>query len=204
MEMFIQVWQGKVRDEQGLKDCLQRWTDELRPGAVGYLGSTSGFSDDGTFVSVARFESEEAARRNSERPEQGEWWAEAEQCFDGEIVVHDCRDVEVWMEGGSDTAGFVQVMEGHSPDVGRMKSLLVQSQERVHELRPEIIGGTFATYGDDGYVETMYFSSEDEARAHERMEIPDDLRPLLEEEMRLQGDVHYYDLHAPILTPSGR
>ena len=27
---------------------------------------------------------------------------------------------------------------------------------------------------------------------------------LFEEEMRLMGDVHYYDLHAPILTSAGR
>ena len=37
-----------------------------------------GMCDDGTFVALARFESAEAARRNSDRPEQGEWWAECE------------------------------------------------------------------------------------------------------------------------------
>ncbi len=134
--MFIQVWQGTVRDRSALLDCMERWTRDLRAGAPGYLGSTSGFSDDGTFVSVARFESEEMARRNSERPEQGEWWAEAEQCFDGEVTVHDCRDVDMWMGGGSDTAGFVQVMEGHCDDLPRMREVLAETGDRVHELRP--------------------------------------------------------------------
>ncbi|WP_420753795.1 hypothetical protein [Rhodococcus sp. O3] len=202
--MFIQVWQGTVRDRDALLDCMERWTRELLPGAPGYLGSTSGFGDDGTWVSVARFESEEMARRNSDRPEQGEWWAEVERCFDGPITVHDCRDVDTWMGGGSDEAGFVQVMEGHCDDLPRMREVLAEGADRVHELRPEILGGTLAAYGDDGYVETVYFSSEEEAREHERIEIPDDLRPLFEEEMRLMGDVHYYDLHAPILTSAGR
>ena len=46
-------------------------------------------TDDGTLVLLARFESEEAARANSERPEQGEWWAETEKIFDGEPTFKD-------------------------------------------------------------------------------------------------------------------
>ena len=42
--MFIQVIQGKVADEAGLQRQMDRWNEELMPGAVerGYLGSTSG------------------------------------------------------------------------------------------------------------------------------------------------------------------
>ena len=34
----------------------------------------------------ARFESEEAAQANSDRPEQGAWWAETAKVFDGEAT----------------------------------------------------------------------------------------------------------------------
>ncbi len=68
--MFIQVIQGKVSDEAGLRRCMDRWTEDVRPGATGFLGCTQGLCDDGTFIALARFESAEAARRNSERPEQ--------------------------------------------------------------------------------------------------------------------------------------
>lgn len=106
--------------------------------------------------------------------------------------------------GGSDEAGFVQIMEGHTRDAGRMHELLTQGADRVHELRPEILGGTLATFGGDGYVEAVYFTSEAEARAAEEIEIPDDLRSLFEEESKLMGEVEYYDLHQPMLVSPPR
>ncbi|MGW6376988.1 hypothetical protein ACWFRB_13095 [Rhodococcus sp. NPDC055112] len=202
--MFIQVVQGKVSDEEGLRRCMDRWAEELQPGATGFLGSTRGMSEDGTFIVVARFESEEAARRNSERPEQGAWWAETERCFDGPVSFMDCPEVTEWLGGGSDDAGFVQIMEGHTSDAARMREVLTQAGDQVHQLRPEIVGGTLATDGGGGYVETVYFTSEAEARAHEKVEIPDDLRSLFEEEGRLMGEVSYFDLHEPMLVSARR
>ncbi|SEL52007.1 hypothetical protein [Rhodococcus maanshanensis] len=202
--MFIQVVQGRVSDEEGLRRCMDRWAEELQPGATGFLGSTRGMSDDGTFIVVARFESEEAARRNSERPEQGAWWAETERCFEGPVSFMDCPEVTEWLGGGSDDAGFVQIMEGHTSDAARMREVLTQAGDQVHQLRPEIVGGTLATDDGGGYVETVYFTSEAEARAHEKIEIPDDLRSLFEEEGRLMGEVSYFDLHEPMLVTARR
>ncbi|WP_174185965.1 hypothetical protein [Nocardia barduliensis] len=202
--MFIQVIQGKAADPARLRQCMDRWNEELQPGAVGYLGTTSGLCDDGTFLALARFESEAAARRNSERPEQRAWWEETEKCFEGPVTFMDCDDVTQWMGGGSDRAGFVQVMAGHTHDAGRIREILTQAGDRLHEVRPEILGGTLGTYGDDGFVEAVYFTSEAEAREHEKMEIPDDLRSLFEEENRLMDEVAYFDLHKPTLTSPQR
>lgn len=202
--MFMQVLHGKVSDEAGLHRCVDRWMAELRPGATGYLGTTAGMCDDGTYIALVRFESEDAARRNSERPEQGAWWAEMERCFEGPVTFMDCPEVMQWLRGGSDEAGFVQIMEGRTTDAPRMRDLMTQATDRLHELRPEIIGGTFATHGEDGYVEAVYFTSEAEAREHEKMKVPNDLRALFEEENRLMGDVTYYDLHKPELASATR
>ena len=76
--MVEQVIQGRTSDEAGLRAALDRWVEELAPGSIGWLGSTEGVTDDGTFIGVARFESAEAARRNSDRPEPGRWGAETE------------------------------------------------------------------------------------------------------------------------------
>lgn len=198
--MYMQVFQGRVRDEDGLRRCMERWDGELRLGAGGYLGTTWGMCDDSMFVALVRFESREAAERNSDRPEQGAWWAEAERCFDGPVTWMNCDDVALWHGGGSDRAGFVQVMEGRSSDRRRMREILEQSGDRLRELRPEIMGATFASWGDDGYVEAVYFTSEAQAREHERLEVPDDLRALLDEEGRLAGEVSYYDMHRPMLS----
>ena len=76
--MFIQVIQGMCTDEAMLRQHMDRWREDLAPGADGWLGGTYGMTDDGQFVGVVRFESREAAARNSLRPEQGEWWAAVE------------------------------------------------------------------------------------------------------------------------------
>lgn len=44
----------------------------VSPGAPGWLGSTGGATDGGELALVVRFESAGAARRDSDRPEQGE------------------------------------------------------------------------------------------------------------------------------------
>ena len=52
------------------------WLDRL-------LGGTAGVTEDGRFIAVVRFESEEDARRNRDRPEQDRWWSETAKLFDG-------------------------------------------------------------------------------------------------------------------------
>jgi hypothetical protein len=196
--MFIQVIQAKVKDEAALRRTLDRWQEELLPGATGYLGTTAGISDD-TFIALARFESAEAARANSDRPEQGAWWAELERCLDAPVEFLDCDDVQTWLDGGSDDAGFVQVMRGRSEDVARMNELMISHTTEVKQARPEIIGGLLMDAGDGRYVQTIYFSSEKEAREAEAKEMPPEVRAEMDEGMRLMGDVAYFDLREPML-----
>src|SRR4051794_17030545 len=101
--MFAQVIQGRTSDPEIIRTATDRWVQELSPGADGWLGSTAGGTDDGRFVVVVRFESAEAARRNSDRPEQGRWWAETSRSFDGEVSFLDSDDVLVELTG--DPAG---------------------------------------------------------------------------------------------------
>src|SRR4029453_5166631 len=114
--MFVQVIQGTVTDAGQVHRALERWHAELMPGAVGWLGSTAGVTADGRFVALARFESEEAARRNSDRPEQDAWGADTAKRFDGEGTFRDSTDVTVDVQGDPDRAGFVQVMQGRGSD----------------------------------------------------------------------------------------
>lgn len=50
--MFIQVITGATSDREGLLGQADRWQDELRPGATGYLGSTAGVTDDGEYLDL--------------------------------------------------------------------------------------------------------------------------------------------------------
>src|SRR5437762_7337373 len=132
--MFIQVIQGKIGDVDGLRAAVERWGEEIGPTATGWLGTTGGATADGTAIAVVRFESAEAARENSERPEQQQWWEEASRYFAGEVTFHDCTDVHTFLDGGSDDAGFVQIIQGRTSDPDRMRELLEQSSKALHEF----------------------------------------------------------------------
>ncbi|HLM64925.1 MAG TPA: hypothetical protein VK306_11555 [Acidimicrobiales bacterium] len=196
--MFIQVIRGQVADAEGLEAALDRWQEEVRPGAVGFLGSTGGVTPDGRAVVLARFESAEAAKANSDRPEQGAWWAEAERCFSGPITFHDCTEVDTYRAGGADDAGFVQVMTGRA-DRQRMRRMDELAEPLLPDLRPDLLGSVRAWDGDE-YTEAAYFTSEVEARAGEAQEPPAELADAMREWEDVMGDVTYYDLPAPRLV----
>ncbi len=200
--MFIQVIQGRCTREQDMRDALEQWRSECEPGAEGWLGGTYGFTDDGTFVGVVRFESEEAARRDAERPEQDRWWRATEQLFDGPVEFHDCRDVTLLLGGGSDEARFVQVIRGKVDDPTRLKSMVEQDSETLHEARPDLIGATLAIEDDGTCIETVAFTDEATARANEAKEMPGDLADW--EQRATLHDVRYMDLHHPWFATHGQ
>ena len=71
--MFVQGIWGRVSDPGKVRAAFDQWVQEFAPGAIGWLGSTAGVTDDGRFIAMARFESDDAARSNGARSEQGRW-----------------------------------------------------------------------------------------------------------------------------------
>ena len=197
--MFVQVIQGRVRDVDQLRARMDRWIADLSPNAEGWLGSTTGVTADGMGIALARFESADAARRNSERPEQGRWWAETQQLFDGDVTFHDSTDVQPFGRGGSDEAGFVQVIQGRYTDIQKGLELMRRSEDPLRELRPDVIGGLLCLYGDGGFTQAVYFTSEAEARANEQKQPPPDVQAMFEEEAGITADLAYFDLTDPWL-----
>ncbi len=194
--MFIQVIQGRVTSPDGIRAELDRWKAELQPGAEGWLGSTSGITDDGRFIAVVRFASEELARRNSDRPEQDAWWKQASKHL-AEVEFHDSGRVHTYREGGSDQAGFVQVIQGHTEDMERLAALGRAQEQAMAEQAPHVLGMTVAEHADrpGDFTQTVYFTSEQEARRAER-EHPAESNP---EIFSLLSDLRYFDLREPRL-----
>jgi hypothetical protein len=193
----VQVIKGKVADATGLRRAGERWRDDLRPGARGFLGSTIGSAEDGTFFCVARFEDEAAARANSERPEQGEWWKEVAACLDGEATFRESSDTTLLFDGGSDDAGFVQVMEGSVADRAKAESFETpEMREQLHAARPDLLGSVRAWFDGGAFVDVAYFTSEREARAGEAS---DDFSGPSADYNSLFGDMTFTDLKDPLL-----
>jgi hypothetical protein len=201
--VFIQIMQGRCTDEDRLHRLSDEWRETLGPTAVGWLGGTYGVTDDGEFVGVVRFESKEAAMRNSARPEQGQWWQRMQECFEGDVTFHDCDDASIWLDGGSDDAGFVQLIQGRVSDPARFRQFMEQPMDLLHEQRPDIIGGTLAMQPDGWFTETIAFRSEAAAREGERKEMPEEMRREYEEQMSMMEGVTYKDLHHPWFASRG-
>lgn len=202
--MFIQIIQGKCRDADRLHQLSDEWRETMAPTAVGWLGGTYGVTDDNEFVGVVRFESKEAAARNSAKPEQGAWWQKMQECFEGDVTFHDCDNVTMFLEGGADDAGFVQVIQGRLADPERFRRYMEQPMDTLHEARPEIIGGTIAIDEDGYFTETVAFRSEAEAREGERKEMPSEVQQQFAEEMSQVQDLRYLDLHHPWFASATR
>lgn len=194
--MFIQIIQGACRDAERLHQLSDEWRDTLGPSAAGWLGGTYGVTDDGQFVAVVRFESREAAAENSARPEQSAWWERMQECFDGEVTFHDCDDAMMFLGGGSDDAGFVQVIQGKLSDPERFRRFMSQPMDALREARPDILGGTVAIDADGTFTQTVAFTTESAAREGEAKEMPEDMRTADDEFAQMQ-DVTYLDLHHP-------
>ena len=166
--MFVQLIEGKVGDLGRLRSQIDKWVEQLAPGAAGWLGYTAGVAPDGTFFAAVRFASADAARANSDRPEQGAWWEETVRCLAGDARFANCRDVDtIGTRAGSDDAGFVQVIRGR----GDRRAMLAASkgrQEFFARMRPDVLGAYLAWEDAGRFSQLVYFESEAAARAGEQ------------------------------------
>ena len=73
-------------------------------------------------------------------------------------------------------------------------------------MRPEIIGATVALHGDGAFVETVYFTSEAEARQRENMSPPQEMAQSMQNNPMddMMDNVTFLDLHQPWLVSPAR
>ena len=202
--MFVQMFTAPVTDAQAVRATLEAWPTGAGRDSQGWLGSTAGITDDGQLVSLARFASEDVARANSERPEQGQWWAALAANLDGEASFFESTEVDEDLVGDPDTARFVQVMRGRVSDAERARELASSDPDAWAGFRPDILGSLMLSHDDGEYVMAIYFTSEAEAREGEKTEPPAELAATMQEMGALEvGEVTYYDLRDPwLLSPS--
>jgi hypothetical protein len=199
--MFIQVITGTVTDTAGFRRSVDRWETDLRPGATGFLGSTGGVTPEGRFIVLARFASAADARRNSERPEQGAWWAEMEKTV-RDVDFRDSTEVKMMLGGGSDDAGFVQVMRGHVKDPDKLAELeagMSKVEAAMQRYRPDVLGDVIVMHADGTYTDAVYFTSEVAARAGETTPPPAELEAVFGAMDAAIAVDEYLDLTEPLL-----
>ena len=197
--MFVQVIEGQTSNPEALRAAGEAWEAEVRPGAVGFLGVTAGVTADGKAFTLVRFTDEASARANSERPEQGAWFAKhLATAYDAEPTFTESSDITEWMGGGSNDAGFVQVMKTTGADRAKVEKIDDIFENYVN-LRPDVLGGIRIWTGADSYIDVAYFTSEAEARKGEQTEMPEALTQAMADLGDGMGETEYLDLLDPQL-----
>jgi len=204
LDMFVQVIQGHISDPGAARARFDQWMTELAPGAIGWLGSTAGVTEDGTLIVLARFESEDAARQNSDRPEQAAWWEQTQGLFTGEPEFHNSTRVDLDLQGDPNEAGFVQVMQGRSTDPDRARELMNDDSIDWRAFRPDMLGSITVEHDGDAWTMALYFTSEADAREGERKEPPPEMQKMMQQLQEVSaGEPTYFDLKEPWLdSPS--
>ncbi len=198
VSLFIQLVEAKVGDESTAREAWDAWERDVRPSVTGYLGATGGMTDDGRMIFIARFESPEAAAKNNDLPEQQQWYEKHLANLDS-LAFTNSSQVDEMMGGGSDDAGFVQLIRGKCSDPQKMREVGQQMESELSQRRPDVLGGIVAWHDDDpnAFTQTVYFKSEEEARRNEADETmggaPDEFSSLL-------SDLSFIDLHEPWLA----
>jgi hypothetical protein len=199
--MFIQVIEGKTRDAGGFRRFLEERRPEAMEGAIGFLGATTAIAPDGTVVTMARFESAEQAAKNAARPEQTAFFEELKTFLAGAPTFHESTEVETFLGGGSDDAGFVQFMIGTATDKAKAKTAEQELMPTLESMRPDVLGGITAWDGD-WWCQAIYFTSEAEAREGEKKfeSMSADDRARFEEMMGAYGEPRFVDGPNPMLV----
>jgi len=193
--VFIQMVEGACSQQDDMRMLVDDWCGRMAD-EPGWLGGTYGFTDDGRFLGVVRYSSSAACEQLCAAADAGMWWASAEEMFDGSPEIHQSEDVMMMLNGGSDDAGFVQVMRGKVGNPDKLRRIMTDQDmtSMLHQARPDIIGATMLIEGDGSFTETVSFTDEDSARKGEAMEMPAEVTADLQEAM---AEVNYYDLHKP-------
>jgi hypothetical protein len=197
--MFAQIIEGKASSPEAMQAAGEAWEDQVRPVAEGFLGSTGGVAADGTAILVARFADRAAADANNARPEQSAWFeAHGSTMFDGPPTFTDSDDVDDFLGGGSDDAGFVQVSQGRITDRAAIAAFQARTVDQLQQARPDLIGSLRVWHDDNRFTEFNYFTSETEARANEA-KMGETMAEDFEEYMDLVKVDRFIDLTDPVL-----
>ena len=199
--MFIQIIEGKTTDAAGFRRVLEERRPELMKEAIGFLGATTAIAPDGTVVTMARFESAEKAAQNAARPEQTAFFDELQKYLAGTPTFHETSEVETFLGGGSDDAGFVQFMIGTATDKAKAKASEKDLTPMLESVRTDVLGGTTAWDGD-WWCQAIYFTSEADAREGEKKfeTLSADDRARFDEMMAAYGEPRFVDGPNPILA----
>lgn len=196
--MFVRVIDAAVVSKALLRNAWDHLHDELARTDV-WSASVGGVGSNGRFLATMCFTSPSGTDVLESDPLVARWWADLHLHLE-EPTVQDSTSADILIPGGSEAATFVQFIRGRSSDPERMSAINKAMQAEVQMHRPEILGSSIAWHAGGVFTETVYFTSEQEARLGESREFPGGIKGLFEELMQLVQEIAYIDVRSPWMT----
>ena len=93
MFVTVSVYRARAGQESAVVALHEEWQHLRKAGTEGFLSAEllRSLKDPLSFIDIARFESEEAARSVVNNPEQSAWYRRLEQLTDGDQELTGCR-----------------------------------------------------------------------------------------------------------------
>jgi hypothetical protein len=158
--MFVLKVEARTTQPDALRKHVLTWPADVGKSATGWLGNTAGVSDDGHFILLMRFVSEEAAWITSDLDESGRWWQRCARHLDTKPVFTGSTKVRGILGGGSDDAAVVRITRGRATE-DRLRDSLRELETIALNERAVVIGGIVAWHDEDRFTEALYLKSKD-------------------------------------------
>lgn len=193
--MFVRTIRARVSVKPLLRNAWDHIAEALS-GRPGWCSAVAGIPQPHAFIASLEFTDGTSAAAALADPPVTRWLKEVENCLE-DIVVVDSSEGETLLSGPRQEARFLQIIEARTTDKERWIAINEAMQEVMRTHRPEVLAASIAWHGGDRFTETVYFTSEQEAREKESREFPGGMVGLFGELMNLVEDLTYTDVRAP-------
>lgn len=194
--MFVRVIRARVVAKPLLRNAWDQLGHALAE-QPGWRCMTAGTGRASDFIGTIEFSDPVTAHAAWSDRSVARWVGELERTLDS-LDITDSEEAEIVLGGAREDARFVQIIEGSTEDKPRWRAINEAMQEVMRTNRPEVLAAT-VVWSEDRFLETVYFTSEQDAREGESQEFPGGMEGLFNELMDLVRDMSYLDLRSPWL-----
>ncbi len=196
--MFVWIVEGDVLAKALLRNAWEQLQVTLSA-HPGWIRSAGGVDGSGHFTGMIYLTDPQAWSEVAEDDGVKLWLVNVLKHLNAPVSSETPR-ASVLIDPMQESARFLQFISARTSDVERFTAVNDAFQIEVRTHRPDVVGSLIAWFDDDRFVETVLFTSEQDARNAESREFPGGIEGLFGELMQLMQGIDYRDVRDPWLA----